>query len=129
MSSALELADSRVSAIEVVDGVATVQFSHAYIHKSRGRPGRDPGTGWSRQAALVLDEAVCSGPLPALPNTVSEGYLEVGGIRHELLPLPFKRKVAAQLALTFVDGARLEVCGHRPVVELLGTPIYLEEFR
>ncbi|HKJ08355.1 MAG TPA: hypothetical protein VKA76_04630 [Gammaproteobacteria bacterium] len=129
MSSALELADSRVSAVEVVDGVVTVQFSHAYIHKSRGRAGRDPGTGWSRPAALLMDDATCSGPLPPVPNTVSEGYVEVGGIRHELLPLPFKRKVPARLALTFVDGTRLDVSGNRPVVELLGAPIYLEEFR
>jgi hypothetical protein len=30
-------------------------------------------------------------PLPMLPNTISEGFLEVGGIRHEVIPLPFAR--------------------------------------
>ena len=128
MSSGLELHDSRVSRIEWLDGVATIHFSHAYIHKSKGKPGNDPGSGWSQEAELVLREAAASGPLPPLPNTISEGYLEVGGIRHELIPLPFKRKVGARLYLLFVDGTETEIVGNKPVMELLGNPIYLEDF-
>ena len=127
MSSGLELHDSRVSHIEWLDGVATIHFSHAYIRKSKGKPGKDPGSGWSQEAELVLQEAAASGPLPPLPNTISEGYLEVGGIRHELIPLPFKRKVGARLYLLFVDGTQTEIVGNRPMIELLGTPIYLED--
>lgn len=112
----------------LADGVLTIHFSHAYIHKSKGKPGRDPATGWSQEAELVLYEAAVSGPLPALPNTISDGFLEVGGIRHELIPLPFRRKVGARLYLLFADGAQLEITGKKPVVALLGTPIYLEDF-
>jgi len=54
--------------------------------------------------------------------------LEVGGIQHQLIPLPFKRKVGARLALSFVDGTWLELIGNKPLLELYGTPIYLEEF-
>ena len=128
MSSGLELHDSRVSRIELVNGAAMIHFSHAYIHKSKGKPGRDPGTGWSQEAELILREAAVSGPLPPLPNTISEGFLEVGGIRHELIPLPFKRKVGARLYLLFVDGTETEIVGEKPILELLGTPIYLEDF-
>jgi hypothetical protein len=124
----LELHDSRVSHIELADGLATIHFSHAYIHKSAGTPGRDRGTGWSQEARLILSAAVASGPLPTLPNTISEGFLKVGGIRHELIPLPFRRKVQAKLNLVFVDDFRIEVIGERPYVELLGTAIYLEDF-
>ena len=127
MSSRLELHDSRVSRIELVDGAAMIHFSHAYIHKSKGKPGRDSGTGWSQEAELVLREATVSGPLPPLPNMISEGFLEVGGIRHEFIPLPFKRKVGARLYLLFVDGAQAEIVGEKPILELLGTPIYLED--
>ena len=128
MSSALELYGSRVGRITLVDGVAIIHFSHAYIHKSKGKPGRDPGTGWSQEAMLYLWEATVSWPLPALPNAISEGFLEVGGIRLEPIPLPFKRKVGARLYLLFVDGTETEIIGKRPVIELLGTPIYLEDF-
>ena len=125
---ALELHDSRVSCIELLDGLAMIHFSHAYVHKSKGTPGRDPGTGWSQEAKLVLWGATASAPLPALPNTISEGFLEVGGIRHELIPLPFKRKIGAKLCLTFIDGVQTVIAGNRPLIELLGTPIYLEDF-
>jgi hypothetical protein len=127
MSDGLELCESRVSQIKWADGVAKICFSHTYIHKSKGSPGRESGTIWSQEAELVMWQAAASGPLPALPNTISEGFLEVGGIRHELIPLPFRRKGGATLHLQFADGAEIEIIGMRPQIELLGTPIFLED--
>lgn len=128
MSDGLELHDSRVDHIEWDDGAAVVHFSLAYIHKSKGKPGRDPGTVWSQEADLILLDARVSEPWPTLPNAIAEGFLEVGGIRHELIPLPFHRKVGARLNLKFSDGTKLEIVGKRPVVELLGLPQFLEDF-
>jgi hypothetical protein len=125
MSDALELNASRVSHIEWLAGVVRIRFSQACIHKSTGRPGRDPAKTWSQEAELVMLEAATSGPLPSLPNTVVEGFLEVGGIRHELIPLPFRRKVDARLYLKFTDGAVAEITGKRPFIELAGTPMLL----
>lgn len=127
MSSELDLYDSRVNHIELVDGIATIHFSYAYIHKSGGKHGRGSGTDWSQEARLIILDASASTPLPTLPNTIAEGYLEIGGIKHELIPLPFKRKVAAKLWLLFTDGAHVEVIGEKPVIELLGRPIFLDE--
>jgi hypothetical protein len=124
----MELHDSRVSHIDVSGGVASVHFSHAYIHKSAGAPGTDSGTGWSREARLVFSEVQSFGSMPSLPNTICEGFLEVGGIKHHLIPLPFRRKVAATLSLVFVDGTELEIVGDKPFIELHGAPIYLEDF-
>jgi hypothetical protein len=124
----LELHDSRVSQIDLVDGVASVHFSHAYIHKSTGTPGRDRGTGWSQEALLILSEVESLGSMPPLPNMISEGFLEVGGIKHQLIPLPFRRKVGARFSLVFVDGTELEIIGNRPLIELCGAARYLEEF-
>ena len=126
MKAALELLDSRLDQIDLVDGGAIIHFSHAYIHKSTGTPGKDPGTGWSQEAQLVLTSVSGSRVLPALPNSISDGYLEVGGIRHELIPLPFSRRGKATLSLVFVDGSQLEISGERPVVELSGTAKFLE---
>ncbi len=127
MKSALELHESRIDDITFSQGVATVHFSHAYIYKSTGTPGQDPGTGWSQEALLVLSGVVACGPLPTLPNMISDGFLEVGDIRHTALPLPFKRKVEARLNVVFTDGTQLEILGTRPTVELLGRAIYLED--
>jgi hypothetical protein len=127
MSEVLELSDSRVSHIEWLAGMVRVHFSQASLHKSTGKPGRDPSTAWSQEAELVMLEAVVAGPLPPLPATIAEGFLEVGGIRHELIPLPFRRKVGARLHLQFADGAITEIAGKRPFIELLGTPIFLQD--
>lgn len=125
MSDALELDDARVSHIEWLAGVVRIRFSQVCIHKSTGRPGRDPTQTWSQEAELVMLEAAASAPLPSLPTTVAEGFLEVGGIRHELIPLPFRRKVDAHLHLKFSDGALAEITGKRPSIELAGTPVLL----
>ena len=120
--------DSRVNHIDLVDGVASVHFSHAYIHKSAGQPGLDRGTGWSQEALLILSEVESFASMPLLPNMISEGFLEVDGIKHQLIPLPFRRKVGARLSLVFVDGTELEIVGKKPFIELRGAPIYIEEF-
>jgi hypothetical protein len=126
MSDGLELHDSRISHVEWLDGTALIHFSLAYIYKSKGKPGRDPGTLWSQEAQLAMAEASASGPMPSLPDAIAEGFLEVGGIRHQLIPLPFKRKVGARLHLQFENGDEIEITGKRPAIELLGTPIFLE---
>ena len=84
--------------------------------------------GWSQETELILWQATASGPLPMLPNTISEGFLEVSGIRLEVISLPFKRNVGARLYLQFIDGTQTEIIGKRPIIELLGMPIYLEDF-
>ena len=128
MRSGLELHDSRIDWIETVDADAHVHFSHAYIHKSRRTPGRNAGTGWSQEALLVIFGALSVPRLSRLPNTISDGYLEVGGIRHTSLPLPFTRKADVSLSLVFADGASLVLFGRGAAVELLGQAIYLEDF-
>lgn len=127
MNSALELADSHVSFINLWEGNATIFLAHARIHRSKGRPGTAAGTVWSQEAELVLYDVTVFGSLPPLPNTISAGFLEVGGIKHELIPLPFKRKVAAILSLEFIDGAITALAGHKPRLELLGRATFLEE--
>ena len=128
MKSGLELHDSRIDWIEIVDADAHVHFSHAYIHKSKGTPGRDPGTGWSQEAVLIIVGSVGLARLPPLPNTIYDGCLEVGGIKHTLLPLPFTRRADVSLSLVFADRTILELSGRGAAVELLGQAIYLEDF-
>jgi hypothetical protein len=128
MSSGLELADSRVNYIAQDEGVVVVHFSFACIFRSKGKPGQDLGTEWGQEAELIFQNAELFGPLPPLPNSIADGYLEVGGIKHEVVPLPFQRKVRAKLNLMFVDGSEIEIVGDKPVIELLGKPIYLEDF-
>jgi hypothetical protein len=126
VKAALELHDSRIDRVDRIDGGAVIHFSHAYIHKSAGTPGKDPGTGWSQEAQLVLAAATDYGNLPPLPVAISDGYLEVGDIRHGLIPLPFSRRGKANLWLVLENGAEFQVTGERPVIELIGPAKFLE---
>jgi len=132
MSTALELSGARVDRIEITDDAAVVHFPHVYVHrsrgKSRGRPGRGHGSGWSQEAILTLRAPVSADNLPPLPDTVADGWLEVGGIRHEMIPLPFRRKVPGRLFLALDGGARVDITGHAPLLELVGAPKFLQDY-
>ncbi|HKJ21663.1 MAG TPA: hypothetical protein VKA13_01125 [Gammaproteobacteria bacterium] len=110
MSTALELAGARLDCTEVTDEAALLHFPHVYVHKSRGksrgRSGRGHGSGWSQEALFTLRDPVSARDLPSLPGTVADGWAEVGGIRHEMIPLSFKRKVPGRLFLALDGGAK-----------------------
>lgn len=124
MASGLDLFESRIDHIDVINGIVKIHFSHACIRKTKGKLGVDSGAAWSREAELMMREASIAS-VPALPNSIAEGFIEVGGIRHEMIPLPFQRKCGARLFLQFADGAEMEVIGEKPIVTLLGAAIYL----
>lgn len=128
MSSVLELYNARVSYIRFAEGEAEIHFSYAYIYKAKGLPGRDPGTGWSQEAVLMLVAARMADPMPPLPNIVADGYLEVDENRYELVPLPFERDTSCQLYLEFSDGTVLDVQGEHPLIKLVGDKVFLEDF-
>jgi hypothetical protein len=127
MNRALELFESRVDRLSVEAGVVRVHFSHGYVHQSRGKPGSDPGTAWSQELALVLHGAHVKNDGVRLPDDIVGGWLEAGGERYELVPLPFRRPGAATVHLELRRGAVLDVVGRSASVEALDAPIFLEE--
>lgn len=125
MGSELELYEGRVSYLRFVEGGLEIHFSYACIHKFAGQAGREIGKSWSQEAVLTLQEAQAAEPLPPLPNVIQDGYLEVDGVRYELIPLPFERSASALLHLEFHDGTVLEVRGQQPTITLLGEKVFL----
>ncbi|MEW5756076.1 MAG: hypothetical protein AB1810_07205 [Pseudomonadota bacterium] len=129
MSSGLELYNSRINHLTSVNGATVIHFSVAYILKVKGIPGCDPGSEWSQEANIVLEDATISGAPPPLPNTVADGFLEVDGKRYEVIPIPLHSKNKARLSLRFVDNTEVDIVGTTPRIDLSGTPIFLEEIR
>lgn len=127
MSSGLELYNSRVKHIARENGAVVIQFSVAYILKVRGIPGCDPGSEWSQEANVILEEATISGALPPLPNTIDDGFLEDDGTRHEVIPIPLNCKTKVRLFLRFIDNTEVEIAGTMPRIDLIGSPIFLEQ--
>lgn len=126
---AIELHDSIVAGIAKHSGEVVVHFLPAYLHKSEGRPGIDPGTGWVQEARLIFADALTGGAFPGLPCTVMEGELAVGAERYENeVPVPLVVIARTELRLVFDAMHTVTVTGRAVRLELLGEPRYVEEF-
>lgn len=128
MGSQFELFDARLSDVRFLERRVELHFSYAHIHKTVGLPGRDTGKGWTQDTILTLEGAELEEPLPPLPNTIAEGYLEVYGERYELIPLPFLKEGPALLRLEFIDGNTVELRGMSPAIKLEGEKIFIEGY-
>ena len=128
MNTAIELHDSDLSTIRL-DGTSLVlSFAPAYLHRSGGRPGCDAGSGWTQAATLTFSEASVSF-LPDLPSTVYDGWLLVGGVRHDnLVPVGAPFEAPCELGLVVTDSEPMLVRGSGLTVRLEGEPTYVEEF-
>lgn len=128
MSKGLELYQSRVSRIDRDQHQVTIHFPHVYIYAAKGIPGRDPGSGWSQEAELLLDDAAIESASANLPNMIDDGYFEVDGERYDVIPLPLGEHESGHLHLIFSDGSELDVEGKNPIIKLIGKAKRLEDF-
>jgi hypothetical protein len=133
MNQMIELHDSEIAVSWFDQGAFIMIFSHAYIHRSDGRPGIDLGTGWSQRAELVIEEAAEIDLPRAWPCTIYHGSLELNGFVHKnAIPIPLLhgRSVRLQLDIADYDDnfSALEIVGKNAQLTLLGEARYVEEF-
>jgi hypothetical protein len=130
MNTILELHDSTVATINGQQGETVVHFLPAYLHKSEGRPGYDPGTGWVQEVRLIFHEASVDGDFPDLPCDVLDGALTIDGLRHDnYIPMPLVSEARAELRLVFDSVHAVTVTGRGVRLQLSGDPKYVEEFK
>jgi hypothetical protein len=102
----------------------------AYLHKSDGQPGYDPGTVWVQDAQLISVGASVEGDLPDWPCDVMDGALTIGGERHEIhIPVPLLPAAPAELCLSFDSVHTATVTARSVRLRLSGEPGYVEDFR
>ena len=129
MNSAIELHDSKVSSVKRDGQNVCIALEPAYLHRSGGRPGIDPGEGYLQSADLVFsgvesleEEGQCTG-------TLSDG--SVAAERQEFangLPLPFNLVGAISAKFNFVSGGILVVRATGVSCILSGTARYVEAY-
>jgi hypothetical protein len=124
----IELHDSKVEEIRIVKKNILLTFSEAYIHKSKGRPGYDPGSGWTQRIQLEFIKASLDGVIRELPDRISDGELEVGKIKDGGIPVPFESKETVRLSLIFQSGNEIQIYGERMNLREIAEPEYVEEF-
>jgi hypothetical protein len=124
----IELHDSKVEGIRIERKNIIVTFSEAYIHKSKGRPGYDPGSGWTQRIQLEFEKASLDGTPSNLPDTISEGELDVNNIKDGGIPIPFEPKLPVRLSLVFQSGNEIQIFGEKMKLMEIGEAEYVEEF-
>jgi len=130
VNTIIEIHDSTIAAIARVGATVVVHFQPAYLHKSEGRPGVDPGTGWVQEVRLIFADAAISGDWPELPCDVMDGEMTVGGERYpNWIPVPFATPKLAELRLVCDDFHTVTVEGRGVTLELIGEPRFIEEVK
>jgi hypothetical protein len=128
VNRAVELHDSELASVTLVDTSAVLSFSHAYVHESIGQPGVDVGSGWYQPANFVVTHATVA-PLVQLPASVSGGSLRAAGRLHEnVIPLAASLAGPIDLSLALSAGDILVVHGDTLSIELHGERSAVENF-
>ena len=133
MNQLFELHDSRIAISWFDYGSAIIIFSHAYIHRSEGEPGRDSGTGWSQRAELVIGEDTQIDLPRAWPCSIYYGSLELNDVVYENeIPIPLAHEGSVRFKLEIADDddnpMSVEFIGKNANLTLLGEAHYVDEF-
>ena len=110
MNAAIELHDSEIAEVEANGRTLRIVLDPAYVHRSSGRPGIDPGDGLLQKTELIFSEASWSGLSPTCKGTVSDGSVLVDQSSLELLPCPMRTtgRIAAQIQFKSGDVLKVE---------------------
>jgi hypothetical protein len=120
MTESIELHDSDVAAVEIVEGTVRIEFSDAYIWAQ--------DKGWGQRALLTLENGQVHEMPAEFPVTISEGMLSGGEEQYDnIVPLPFSEHGAFAIEFSFNSGESLKVTGHNPRVELIGERRFIED--
>jgi hypothetical protein len=129
MNEAIELHDSELAAMTLTDETVVLSFHPAYVHRSAGRPGFDPGSGWSQDATITILGAGTEAFPNLLPAVVSAGFLRVAShIYENVIPAPANFAAAVVFNLALVNGESITVSGRHITIVLSGSACYIEEF-
>ena len=129
LNCGIELHDSVLASLKSVGGKIEIAFQPAYIHKSEGIPGVDPGTGWTQDIVLAVESGIAEGQVAELPVDVSDGELQVNGQQFQnVIPLPLDYLGSIELGLLLNSNERIVIRGSRMTSESVGTAEYVEDF-
>ncbi|HEV2313899.1 MAG TPA: hypothetical protein VGR94_01225 [Candidatus Acidoferrales bacterium] len=66
LNCSIEIHDSVLTSVEIQAKQVKLSIE-AYIHKSAGVPGVDPGTGWIQNVILTIEDGSFEGNMESLP--------------------------------------------------------------
>jgi hypothetical protein len=128
MNQAVELHDSVLERVTEASHGIVLRVA-AYVHRSSGVPGVDPGTGWSQPAEMTVLAGRVVARTGSPPFSLAGGTLVVEGREIEnVLPVPSSHAGPVQVRLEGAEGEQLVIVGEGLQLVVLDEPEYLEEF-
>jgi hypothetical protein len=99
----------------------------AYVHRSSGDPGVDPGTGWTVDVELILSGAESRSIVPNLPASIWDGALRIDESEFSnvvVLPLEVSGNIALRIEL--MSGEIVEATATRAKLVVVGPYTFVE---
>lgn len=128
LNAAVEIHDSTLERIDS-RGDELVAVIDAYVHRSAGRPGVDPGTGWSQPIQLRFLGGKATGSTGPIPMELLDGRLILSGqTLSNIIPLPLNHAGPSRLELESWNEAHIVIEGNGVTAVLAGPPVYVDEF-
>jgi len=126
----IEIHDSVLARVALVEGRAELCFSKLYVHESEGQPGVDAGKGWFQKGVLRIDNAEVKGQFSELPTDLTTGTAKIGEHTFDnCFPLPLKYAGRFELHMQAMwRPEMLSFSGTGAELELMGEPGPVEEF-
>ena len=126
---AIELHDSTIGSIDREGENLRIGLTPAYLHRSNGTAGVDPGTVWIQEVWMILRGVRLSAKTPLLPLKLADGSLSLGAsVYNNCLPASLDHVGEVKLRLLFEDSSDLHIVAEEIHLILIGNPKYLEEF-
>jgi hypothetical protein len=127
MNQSIELHDSTVVAIRESGGEVQLDLE-AYVHRTEGRPGIDPGTGWRMPVRMTIASATVVRAFRGDSLWIIDGAITVGSTVFEnMIPVAFDSVDEIEMRFSGGEGS-LTVTGKGLRVEPTGEAEYVEEF-
>ena len=123
----IELHDSRITAIYQDGGDVHLDLE-AYVHRSDGRPGIDPGTGWVVPVRMTIRSAAVVRGFEGEALWITEGTIRVGAkVLDNECPVSMDAADAVEVRLAGQEGS-LTVVGTGLRVKATGEAKFVEVF-
>ncbi len=130
LNRAIEIHDSILASVSILQGLAELHFSRLYIHEADGEPGRDLGTVWVQEAILRISDVDVNGAFSEFPVDLLDGEITIGDCRSEnVIPRPPGQSGPFEIRLETWGQEVVTLRGSGAQLELIGKPEYVEEFR
>jgi hypothetical protein len=128
MNVAIEMHDSEVLAIERDAPGGGFVLLDAYVHRSAGECGVDPGEGGVQRIRIKIEAMTVKGEVGDLPSYIYEGSLIAGtSLQDNLVPFPAAYAEAVRLTMMLSEDARvLVICGTGLTIEPEGPFQFVE---